>query len=193
MTNTLNLEPVPQPLEAESRLLADDQKPRLVTAGASHRFEEGEDASRNRLKANSKAAFIRRMRGGAGAIAVTAVLAACSSTPDSAGDIYDSSYSQGGDLASVKAEYNADLAELRGLLDSASEYEDRLQAMEPVDQYSQWEVDSYNELVNNYNDVANRYTFTASAFNEKYKAYAEGADGTVPTSPDNITLPDPIP
>jgi hypothetical protein len=156
MTNSLNLEPVPQ---------------------------------------HSKAAFIRRMRVGACAIAVTAALAGCSSTtyPDSAGDIYDDSYSQSGDLASVKAEYNADLAELQGLLDSASQYEDRLQAMEPVNQYSQWEVDSYNELVNRYNDVADRYTFGARAFNEKYKAYAEGADGTVPTSPDNIELPDPIP
>ena len=130
------------------------------------------------------------------ALGLIVAVAACSSTtnPTSADDVYENSYDAGSaDLESVKYEYNADLAHLRDLLDRASAYEDRLIAMEPVDQYSQSEVDTYNGLVDKYNTVADKYRSAALAFNEKYKAYAEGADGGVPTSPDNISLPDPIP
>lgn len=130
------------------------------------------------------------------ALAFAAALAACGSTtnPTSADDVYDNSYEGGpADLESVKHEYNADLADLSELLDQASSYEDQINAMEPVDQYSHYEVDTYNNLVSRYNAVADEYRFEARAFNEKYKAYADGAEGTVPTSPDAITLPDPIP
>lgn len=123
-------------------------------------------------------------------------LSACGSTtnPENADDVYDTSHEGGSaDLESVKLEYNADLANLRDLLDQASSYEDQINAMEPVDQYSQYEVDTYNDLVDKYNAVADEYRFAARAFNDKYKAYADGADGSVPTSPDNISLPDPIP
>jgi hypothetical protein len=140
--------------------------------------------------------MLRNIALGACAVAIAAALAACSSTanPNSADDVYESAYSgRSADLAAVKVEYNADLAELRRLLDTASAYEDELTAMEPVDQYSEWEVSSYNSLVNRYNRVADEYRFAAHSFNDKYKAFAEGADGTVSTSPDNISLPDPIP
>lgn len=120
----------------------------------------------------------------------------CSSVenPSSADDVYDGSY-QGGssDLESVKVEYNADLARLRSMLDSASAYEDQIRRMEPLDRYSASAVNKYNRLVDRYNAVADRYRAAATAFNAKYKSYADGANGNVPTSPDNISLPDPIP
>ena len=90
------------------------------------------------------------------ALAFAAALAACGSTtnPTSADDVYDNSYEGGpADLESVKHEYNADLADLRELLDQASSYEDQVIAMEPIDQYSQYEVDTYNNLVSRYTQL----------------------------------------
>lgn len=126
------------------------------------------------------------------ALIAATVLAACG--PTTADDVYDKSYSGSrSDLAVVKHEYNADLASLQAILDRASRVERRITAMEPVDHYSADDVDAYNALVNRYNRLADRYRLAATRFNAKYDAYAEGADGGVPTSPDGIDLPDPIP
>ncbi len=123
------------------------------------------------------------------------LLASCTSleNPDEPDDVYDGSYEGGSsDLESVKDEYNADLRALRSMLKSASRLEALILEMEPVDQYSSATVSAYNDLVDRYNAVANQYRRAATAFNRKYKAYAEGANGNVPTSPNNIDLPDPI-
>jgi len=138
----------------------------------------------------------RRARAAVGVVLACLLVSSCSSVdnPSSPDDVYAGSY-QGGsnDLESVKVEYNADLARLQSMLDKASRYERQIRGMEPVDQYSASAVDAYNRLVNKYNAVADRYRLAATAFNDKYKSYAEGAQGNVPTSPDNITLPHPIP
>jgi hypothetical protein len=143
--------------------------------------------------------MIKKM--GSAVAAIGVVLAcllssSCTSVANPSGtdDIYDDSYAGGSsDLESVKVEYNADLARLQSLLDEASSYESQIRRMEPVDQYSASAVNEYNRLVDSYNAVADRYRGAATAFNDKYKSYASGANGNVPTSPDNITLPDPIP
>jgi hypothetical protein len=134
------------------------------------------------------------------ALATLATLGACSSLsdPTSVDDVVNSPYATSYDdstvgLESVKEEYNADLARLRDVLDTASQIEHALRAMEPVDRYNAQDVEKYNMMVGQYNTYADQYRGLARRFNHKYKAFAEGADGQVPTSPDNISLPDPIP